>query len=115
MKSDDHRTNAAIAGMNTNVQHPGVRLAKMVDRIFIQNSNYFVQTNIARRTRERISALGTALRRYQSSLIQNPHQLAGVRNRQSFPVGNLSQGQGLAVHLSASELNQTAQTVFFVG
>src|ERR1700687_2192923 len=115
MQAHDHRTNAAVARVDADIQHPGVRLTEMVNRVFIQNADHFIQSNISGRTRQRISPFGSALRRHQSCLVQNPHQLAGIRDRQPFAPSKLSQGQRLAVQLGASELNQTPQTIFFVG
>jgi hypothetical protein len=81
MKSDDYRPNAAVAGMNTNVQDARVRLAEVGHGIFIKDANHFIQANLRRRTGERITTFGPALGANQAGLAQNPHQLAGVRDR----------------------------------
>ena len=46
MQADDYRSNATVTGVNTNIQNAGVRLAELVDRVFIEDANYFIQANI---------------------------------------------------------------------
>lgn len=87
----DHRPNAAITRVNTNIQYPGVRLTKLVDRVLIQNADYFIQSNVCRRPRQRVSTFGSPLRRNQPRLVENPHQLAGVGDRQSLALSELRQ------------------------
>jgi len=114
MQPDDHGSNAAIARMNADVKHSRMRFAEPIHRIFVQNANHFVQTNVDRRPSECVTAFGSALRLHQAGLIQNPHQLPGVRDRQAFTLRNLIERQRLFVHFRARKLNETAQTVLFM-
>jgi hypothetical protein len=114
MKSDDYRPNAAVAGMNTNIQNARVRLAKMGHGIFIKDANHFTQADLRRRAGERITTFGPALGTNQAGLAQNPHQLAGVRDRQTLSLGDLRQSQRAPVALRARQLHQAPQPVLFL-
>jgi hypothetical protein len=75
---DDHRANAAVAGVNARIENARVALAMRLGRFAFENAYHLVQ-RISDAGRERVAALDAARRLHQSGLAQNPHQLAGVR------------------------------------
>src|SRR5437763_15277525 len=114
MQSHDYRPNPAVARVNARVQDACVGLAKLILGVLVQNANDFIKPNLSGRSSQRVSTARPSLRLHQSSLIQNPQQLAGVGNRQTFALRNLREGQQLALSLRARKLNETPQTIFFV-
>src|SRR6266699_5987250 len=114
MQSHDYRSNAAVARVNARVKDACVCLTKLIYRVLVQNTNDFVKPNLSGGPSQRVPTARTALRLHQSSLIQNPQQLAGVGHRQTFALRNLCEGQQLALSLRARKLNETPQTIFFV-
>src|SRR5206468_10658948 len=114
MQPNDYWTNATVARVNAGIKYSRMSFTELIDRFLVQNSNHFIQPNVRRRTREGISAVRTTLRLRQPCLHENPHQLPGICDRQSFAIRNLIKSQRLAIDLGSRQLDETSQAIFFV-
>lgn len=113
MQPDDHRPDAAIARMDAFFHHARIALAVLIEHVFIQHLDYLIQVDIFGRTRKEIAALRAARRIDESGLVQQPHQLARIRRRDTLTLRDLRQRQALA-RLKICQLHQTPQPVFFL-
>jgi len=100
MESHDHRSNAAVARVDACIKHSRVRLTKPVDSILVENPDDFIQVDLGSGTGQRVTPVCATLRLHQPGFDQNPHELARIRNRKPFAVGDLIQRQRLAGGLS---------------
>lgn len=97
MQADDHRPNAAIALVNTRFQNACVTVTMLGQHILIQHPDYFTEAYIFRRPGEKIAAFGSTSRANETGFIEQPHQLARVRGRDTFALGDLRQRQAVTI------------------
>ena len=114
MKTDDHRSNPAVARVHAGLEHAGMRLAEAIDGVFVENPYYFIQVNVRSRTRQRVTPVRPALGLHEAGFYQNPHQLAGVRNRKPLTLRDLMERQRFVCRLDPGQLDQASQAIFFV-
>src|SRR6185295_17532551 len=105
---------ATVAGVHAGIQNARVALAMSLVALVIEYAYYFVEMNHRRGTRQPITTLDAALRLNQAGLIQDPHELARIRDRDAFQLRYLRQRQRLALGICARKLQQTTQPVFFL-
>src|SRR5207249_10571942 len=114
MQSHAYRPNAAVARVNARVTHAWVGLTKLIRRVLVQNANDFIEPNLRGGPGQRVAAARAALRLHLSSFIHNPHQFAGVGDRQTFALSNLSECQLLPFGFSARQLYMPALSIYIM-
>ena len=115
MQLKNHWSDSAIARVHAGCKNACVTTAMCLDALFVQHTNHFIQVDGRRRSREAIPTFRSPLRLHQPCLIEYPHQLAGVGDRDSLKSGNLRKRQRLLLSFRTCQLQKSAQSKFFLG
>src|SRR5882672_175696 len=100
--------------MHTGFENARISFAVRRYALVIQHAYDLIKMNNRRRPGQSIAPLDATLRLHEAGLIENPHKLPGVRDRDAFPSGYLRKRQRLTLRIRTSELKQTAQPIFFL-